>query len=145
MAFRFSLEQVLRYRKQLEEEAMLALAKAQHALEECEQNIRDLQAGIVEQRTRLSNPEGLGADDRWLISGYIQGLSQDLDLALERRIVLLEEVDRCRANLVQRAQDASLLEKLKTRQAERFTKAEQLQEQKNYDEIATMRFVPASR
>jgi flagellar FliJ protein len=143
--FRFSLEQVLRYRKQLEEEAMQELARARARLEECEAFIRRCEAEIMAQRETMSRPDNLASEARWLVSGYLAGLTRDLDLARERRILCEEEVDRCRAKLVQRAQDTSLLEKLKARQAARFAHAEQLQEQKTYDEIATLRFVPASR
>lgn len=143
--FRFSLEQVLRYRKQLEEEAMQALAKARADLEACEEAIRRYAAELMEQRAAMSRADTLGSEERWLISGYIHSLNCDLDLARERRILLEEEVDRRRADLVQRAQDSSLLEKLKARQAERFARAQQLQEQNTYDEIATLRFVPQAR
>lgn len=140
--FHFSLEQVLRYRQQLEEQAMLALAGAQAARDKRRRERDACAAALAQQREKLARPVSLEPQERWLIAGYITALGQDLEQAVKDLITLEEDVDRCRQNLTQRAQDKKLLEKLKTRQADRHARTENHREQKNYDDIATIRFAP---
>ncbi len=139
--FKFSLEQVLRYRQQLEERAMQELAKAQAARDARLRQAEEYAASMEAERVVLSNPAALTEQERWLHTGYLEGLRLDLDKARQDLIVLEEELDRCRADLIQRAQDRKLLEKLKTKQAARHAAEETQREQRNYDEIATLRFV----
>ena len=138
--FRFSLEQVLAYRKQLEEQAMLAFARAAEARDKRLREKESLEAAILENRANLAVT--LDGDERWLITGYIAALTQDLETAVRDLIALEEEVDRARVELTQRAQDRKLLEKLKEKQANRHRLAENHKEQQNYDDIATIRYTP---
>jgi flagellar FliJ protein len=138
--FRFSLEQVLRYRQQLEEQAMLEFSRARAARDARRLQAGEYEARLFAQQTRLSNAASLGEQERWLISGYMAGLRQDLEQARKDLVLLEEELDRCQAELVQKAQDRKLLEKLKANQAERHLRAEAQREQRDYDEIATLRF-----
>lgn len=138
--FHFSLEQVLRYRQQLKEQAMLETAKAQSARDACALRAGEYAAALLEQRARLSNAAALAEQERWLVARYAASLQEDLYRAKRDLIVLEEELDRRRAELTQRSQDCKLLEKLKTRQAARHAADETQREQRNYDEIATMRF-----
>lgn len=140
--FHFSLEQVLGYRKQLEEQAMLVFAQAVQARDKRLLEKLQYEAEIEKSRARLADISTLDADERWLISGYITALTHDLGRAVRDLAVLEEDVDRCRAELTQRAQDRKLLEKLKEKQAKRHTMAENYKEQQNYDDIATIRFTP---
>lgn len=143
--FRFGLEQVLRYRKQLEEAAMQELARAQNALLAHEAYLHELREDLAREQARLSHASEMTSEERWLSGSYVTGLTQDIKAAVERRAALEEETDKARNALVQRAQDSKLLEKLKSRQQERFLRIEQLREQKEHDEIATLRFVPSAR
>ncbi len=142
--FHFSLEQVLRYRQQLEEQAMLALAEARAARDKRRRERDECVAALAEQRVKLASAATLPAEERWLITGYIAGLTQDLEQARIDLIVLEEEMDRCRQALTQRSQDKKLLEKLKDRQAKRHAQTETYRDQKSYDDIATIRFVPST-
>ena len=49
-------------------------------------------------------------------------------------------VEEARQELTRRAKDHKILEKLKTRQAERHTRDARVQEQRTYDETAAIRF-----
>lgn len=138
--FRFSLEQVLRYRQQLEEQAMLAMAKAQAARDERLRQAEEYAAALMEQQVRLSKAADLTEQERWLISGYMAGLRHDLHRAKHDLISLEEELDRARTELIQKAQERKLLDKLKAKQAARHAADENQKEQRNYDEIATLRF-----
>ena len=142
--FHFSLEQVLRYRQQLEEQAMLALAQANAARDKRLRDRDEYIATLAAQRAKLADAAAMTAEERWLTTGYITGLTQDLEQAKIDLIALEEEVDRCRQHLIQRSQDKKLLEKLKTRQATRHAQTEMQREQKSYDDIATIRFIPSA-
>ncbi|MCL1940178.1 MAG: flagellar export protein FliJ [Desulfovibrionaceae bacterium] len=142
--FRFRLEQVRLYRKQLEERAMQALAQAVAHRDALKEHIAALQQALVEQHARLSRAEDLEAAERWLIQNYASGLKEDLRNA---RIALEEAedaVDQCRADLVQKAKERGLLDTLKEKQAAKHLQLERQQEQRTYDETATLRYKPAA-
>ena len=141
-AFRFSLEQVLRYRRQLEEQAMLVLSQAIQARDKRLQEKSECEAAIAENREKLMDVANLDADERWLISEYIRALGHDLKRIVTDLAALEEDVDRSRAELTRKAQDRKLLEKLKEKQASRHRLAENRREQQSYDDIATIRFAP---
>ena len=140
--FKFSLEQVLEYRKQLEDQAMQVFAQAVQARDKRLREKEAYEAAIAESREKLAGGAILDADERWLISGYITALTHDLKQARADLVVLENEVDKARAELTQKSQDRKLLEKLKEKQANRHKAAENHKEQQNYDDIATIRFMP---
>jgi len=142
--FQFRLEQVRLYRKQLEEQAMQALAQAVLHRDALKKHIASLHEALAEQRARLSRPEALEASERWLAQNYASGLEKDIQSAT----VALEEaenaVDKCRADLIQKAKDRGLLDTLKEKQAAKYLQLERQQEQHSYDETATLRYKPAA-
>ncbi|CAK7031901.1 MAG: hypothetical protein DELT_02825 [Desulfovibrio sp.] len=140
--FHFSLEQVLGYRKQLEEQAMLVFTRAVQARDKRLREKLECEAEIEKAHARLADISALDADERWLVSGYISALTHDIQRAERDLIILEQEVDRCRTDLTQKVQDRKLLEKLKEKQAKRYTQAENHKEQQSYDDIATTRFSP---
>lgn len=142
--FRFRLEQVRLYRKQLEEQAMQALAQAAAHRDAVSKRIAALEQAVVEQRGCLSRAEAFNAAERWLIRNYVSGLGKDLENA---RLALEEAenaVDRCRAALIQKAKERGLLDTLKEKQAAKHLHLERLQEQRTNDETATLRYKPAA-
>lgn len=140
--FRFSLEQVLRYRKQLEEQAMQVFAQAVQVRDKRLREKEGYEAEAVQAREKLANPALLDADERWLITGYVSALVCDIEQARVDLLTLEENVDKARADLTQKAQEKKLLERLKEKQANRHRLAENHKEQQNYDDIATIRFMP---
>lgn len=140
--FRFSLEQVLRYRKQLEEQAMLIFAQAVAARDKRLAQKMEYEAALVESRARLADVTNVDADERWLITMYITALTHDIERARADLVKLEAEVDRARTDLTQKAQERKLLEKLKEKQSNRHKQVENHREQQNYDDIATIRFTP---
>jgi flagellar FliJ protein len=52
------------------------------------------------------------------------------------------EVTRCRKQAVERAKERKLLEKLKSTQAVKYVREQNLREQKEFDEMATIRYQP---
>ena len=141
--FHFSLEQVLRYRKQLEEQAMLALARSTAARDKRQREKEACSRAMEEQQAKLTRITDLNAEERWLISGYLTGLTHDYEQATIDLVALEEEVDRARTQLTEKAQERKLLEKLKEKQAARHAKTEEYHEQQTIDDIATIRFAPS--
>lgn len=142
--FRFRLEQVLAYRRQLEEQAMQELAKARALRDETARRIAHMEADLAETREKLGQAVNLPAEERWLLTGYEKALITELDAAKELLAQQEEAVDACRAVLVQKAQERELLDKLKEKQANRHAQEERLKEQRENDEIATLRYQPAA-
>ncbi len=142
--FRFRLEQVLDYRKQLEDQAIQALAAATAERDAAKEQAERLRAEIVEQRERIYRADSLTSAELWLAQSYESALREDLERILLKIAQLEEEVDHCRVDLVAKAQERGLLEKLKEKQAVRHAQNERIIEQRVYDETATLRFKPAS-
>ena len=142
--FVFRLEQVRLYRKQLEEQAMQALAQAVTARDATRARIELLLDDIAEQRERLCRAEALTPGELWLTREYEAALKRDL---VHLRAMLAEqenEVERLRLELVQKAQDRNLLDSLKEKQAMRHALQERQKEQQIHDETATLRYKHAA-
>ena len=139
--FAFKLDKVLDYREQLEEQAKAALSSARAA--------RDLQADKVadlEDRMRkhlLSENESQGsANDMWLWRQYKEALGQDISIARMELNNLELKLQRCRAKAVERSRDKKLLEKLKATQAKKHHEEKNARQEKENDEMATIRYKP---
>lgn len=137
--FKFSLEQVLVYRTQLEDQAKSAFGIAQTNMV-CEQ---DRQAGLVEemhaQEVELSN-NITDLDGRWLIENYMKALRTDIMQSHKKIHALGLLVQEARTKLLLCAKDKMILEKLKEKHEIAFKFEELQKEQREYDEIASIRF-----
>ena len=142
--FQFRLEQVRQYRKQLEEQAMQALAVAVQARDATLARIDSISLEIENVRTLLCKPEALESARLWLGSQYETAMKQDLENA--RSLLARQEnhVDACRVALVEAAKDRELLDRLKEKQAEKHHLQERQKEQRTNDETATLRYTPAA-
>lgn len=140
-AFKFSLEQVLRYRRQLEEQAMQVVAQAVRRRDRRLREKEECETAARHYREKLVNVALLDAQERWLISEYVTALAFDIEKARQDLALLEEEVDNARVDLTRKAQEKKLLERLKEKQATRHKKAEFLKEQQEYDDTATIRFI----
>ncbi|WP_083517761.1 flagellar export protein FliJ [Desulfomicrobium orale] len=142
--FHFSLEKVLEYRKQIEDQARLAFSRAQVSEREQRRTLERLQEELEKclegmPRSGRTNPQEL-----WLWAEWRRHLEVDTKAAeaeLGRRERLL---DSCRRELVARATERKLLEKLRHRQEHRHALKEQQREQNEFDESAMLRFGRAS-
>ena len=142
--FHFTLEQVLEYRGQLEDQAKLALAKALAAENDQRAVCASLGAALVEHETRFLERPDMTAADIWLWRGYKDRLDADLGVARRNLAGLVQGTAARRAELVERAKQRKLLEKLKQKKATRHADEEQRKEQAQFDEQATLRFRPSS-
>lgn len=143
-SFRFKLQQVLDYRSQLEEQARLHFARAQHEYEQQERHVAKVRETLAEYQRKLYECPRGSQHDYWLLENYVKSLNVDLSSALQSLNLLTQVREGARTELVQRAQERKLLEQLKAKQAERHAKEEKLSEQRTYDETATLRFRPPS-
>ncbi len=142
--FHFRLEQVLAYRRQLEEEAMQALAEATMRRDATLARIERLGTERDEQRERLSKAQDLAPAELWLARSYDEALREDLARQQELLAAQEEEVHARRIALVEKAQERELLDKLKEKQAKRHAEQERQKEQREFDETATLRYKPAA-
>lgn len=137
--FRFKLEKVLDYRGQLEEQAKAALASAQAEYDAQVAVVNDLRnkqaAHIAKEKESQKS-----ANDMWLWRQYKQALEQDLGKAEYRMSELELNLHRMRQVAVERSKDRKLLEKLKETQAKKYHAEESAREEKENDEMATLRY-----
>ncbi|NDV24396.1 flagellar export protein FliJ [Desulfovibrio sp. JC022] len=138
--FVFKLEKVLEFREQAEEQARLALAQALRLHQEQKKKLWAVEELIVaHQKKKYDN---LSANDMWLWQQYDVALKEDLHSAQNRLKQLALNLQKCRADAVNKSKDRKLLEKLKENQAKKYHEEENLKEQKEFDEMATIRFKP---
>lgn len=140
MPFRFSLQQVLEYREQLKEQAQVAFARAQAELLREQKNADELRQILTTQEERLFSADLTDQGERWLLENYVKGVRTDLNETLLRVRQLTAVTEETRQELARCAKEHKILDKLKSRQAERYRHDMQIQEQKSYDETAAIRF-----
>lgn len=138
--FRFSLEQVLNYRTQLEQQAKVELARVEQERLREQQRADALRAMLDEQERALAalTPDKMG--ERWLAENFIKGLRADLGVTMQRVRNWTVAAEAARTELISRSKDKKTLEKLKATQAENHAREEQLREQHEYDETASLRY-----
>lgn len=140
MPFRFSLQKVLDYREQLEEEAKNRFALVQRQYREAKAQLAALSSELETQEARLYGQVIDNAGERWLLESFIKGLRADIEATTARVQNLRATRDEMRRVLAARSMDKKLLEKLKERKYRQFLLDERLKEQRFNDEIATLRY-----
>lgn len=136
--FAFKLERVLDYRRQLEDGAVAALAKAKAEHDGQQALMEGVEARLREHR-RKGVKKGGTRNDFWLWKQYESGLEQDLSVARELLSKLALKLQKCRQDAVERSKERKLLEKLKENESKRYHHEANLQEQKEFDELAILR------
>lgn len=139
--FVFRLEKVLEYRRQLEDQARMALAQAQARHDSQKQILADVATRLAAHVERGFGKNALQAEV-WLWMQYREALEKDLATARAELERLASILHTCRQEAVLRSRERKLLEKLKDRQARKHHVAENLKEQKEFDEMATIRHKP---
>lgn len=137
-AFRFSLENVLVYRRQLVDNARLELAAVQKTYQAQAKKVDGIRVNLNEAVTRLESRRLLPPDEFWLWNSYRERLLQDLQREETRLQDLANRVATCRGELVRRSKDAKILERLRNKQALEYYAQEKNSEQKELDEMATL-------
>lgn len=142
--FRFRLEQVLNYRRQLEEEAMQALADAVLQRDAIKKRLQALSAEITEQRQRLCRPELFKIGELAMTLEYCGALQRDAEYTRQALAEAELLVDEKRVVLIEKSKERGLLDHLKEKQAARHIQLERQHEQRVNDETATLRYKPVA-
>lgn len=138
--FNFSLEKVLQYRQQLEDQAQLELARAQKRYQDQHKLLDEVKEHFQNQEDEFEARNKVTVNDIWLWRNYKERLLQDIRESEEKLRQLASEVNKRRTEAVNRAKDRKLLEKLKTNQQKKHLEQEQHREQQEFDEMATLRY-----
>ena len=142
--FKFRLASVLRYRKHVEQMALMELANAKRSLFEVMQRIKALQRIQYDAAVALRNEESRGIDvaRHRVFSAYVQGLSDRIatqnDRLIELNVTVREKQKIFEAERIKRES----LELLKQNSHARHVKELSLAEQKAADEIMSLRWKP---
>lgn len=126
---------MLKYRSQLEDQASLAFGQARSALAAQAEKLKQLEKNLESQESMPYR----SAQEYWLRGNFIRSLREDIaeaELARQRLELLVE---RRRHEMVKASQERQLLDKLKEKQAERYAHEQEIKEQNNLDEIASIR------
>lgn len=138
--FRFGLERVLDYRRQLEDQAKMEVARALAAHRAQQALVSGLRDALERHIASLYAGDQVTENDMWLWRRYRVRLEEDIALGERRLMQLGQELTRARQALVAKSKDKKLLEKLRSNQELDFRKEENLKEQRESDEMATVRY-----
>ncbi|MDR2669454.1 MAG: flagellar FliJ family protein [Desulfovibrio sp.] len=142
--FRFRLEQVRRYRRQLEEQAMQRLAEAIMERDRILARRDAMEQELHGLRLKLSRPDLLDFAERSLTLEYTAALSRDLEDCAAALIAAEDHVDIRRGQLAEKAVERQRLDRLEEKQADRHKVTERKQDQLRDDETATLRYKHAA-
>jgi len=137
--FRFSLQKVLEYREQLEERAKLDFSRALRAHDAQADRVQRLREAMARHEARWF-AEPMSAADIWLWRMYRQRLNEDIKEAEAELARLRRVMDERRRELVEKSKDRKVLERLKSNQAMDHYRQENLKEQREFDDMATLRY-----
>ena len=140
--FRFSLEQVLVYREQQEDEASVQYARCRAELLEAQTRLKNLEQQALEHEQQRLNERMSDASTFWLHEQYSKGLREDIVRQNRHVEQLASMTEEARLHLVACAKERKILEKLKEKRAKRHAQEERYAEQKSYDETAQIRYKP---
>lgn len=142
MAYRFRLQAVLNYRRNLEELAQQQLVDAEGLLARRQARLGEMEeelAGAIaafEERKQRSMPAPLYAL-------HVQGLEQrEREIAAQRQLIAAQQqaVAQARAELLTRVQERKIMEKAREKDQTRYLQEELRKEQKELDEQMVLRF-----
>lgn len=142
--FRFRLEPVLRYRKHVEQMALMELARAKRSLFETTQRITSLRCIQHDAAMTLRNEESQGIDvaRHRIFSAYLQGLNERIatqnDRLIEIQALIREKQKIFEAERIKRES----LELLRQKKHARYVEECILAEQKGADELMSLRWRP---
>lgn len=140
--FRFNLERILDVRTQLEERARMELAKAMAAVTAQEREVQRLENEKTAREASMSQKAVVSPAELWLWQAYRERLVADIKSAKATLAALVEARERARRTAVVRSKDRKLLDKLKSNKAKRHAIEQNIAEQNENDEMASVRYQP---
>lgn len=119
---------------------MIALATAQRRYREQAARLDGLKRRLERAEAEFFGRREYSPADLWLWRTYKRAADQDIKAAEAELQRLAKELQNVRLEVIARAKDRKLLEKLKENQAKRYDNEARLAEQKEFDESSTLRF-----
>ncbi|MFW6005580.1 MAG: flagellar export protein FliJ [Desulfonatronovibrionaceae bacterium] len=138
--FSFNLQKVLDYRVSLLEKAQQEFALARKNHQEQSALLDSLKQELKEARQEIRKKENQTQAGIWLWNHFIDRLEFDLKQAEARLKELSREVNLRRKILIQASKDKKIIEKLKYNQKMKFDHEQEKKEQKEFDEMAVVRY-----
>ncbi len=139
-SFKFSLERILSYREQQENEAKAEYAKVQAKLNAEKKRFADLKNEELLNEKKLAETPLSDLGERWLLDNYLRAVRADI-VQTQQNIARIDiELDKAQKHLAEKAKDKKIMEKLKEKHFEIFKRQEHEKEQREFDEIASIRF-----
>lgn len=139
--FQFRLQSLLKYKRHLEQVAKQAMAKAVADVLACEQHIAGLQNDRITATDKLDAlvEKGMGAGQFNRYRQFITAVDHMIMLESTRKTELEKILDDKRDALKQRTIEKKALERLREKQSREYTHEMLREEQKNLDEISSLR------
>lgn len=139
--FQFRLQSLLKYKRHLEQVAKQTMAQAVADVLACEQHIEGLQNDRITATDQLDAlvEKGMGAGQFNRYRQFITAIDQMIMLERTRKSELEKILDDKREALKQRTIEKKALERLREKQTREYTHKMLREEQKNLDEIASLR------
>ncbi len=137
----FSMEPVLRYRKQLEDEARQKLFTSCRKESEIKEKVEEAKNILAELYSNLEREKGEGTTaDRLLLYENRILVNREELVELQKKLAdQQKEVARRRRRLLHAGQEKKALEKLKEKQNTAYKQYKEIQEAAMLDEIAVLR------
>jgi len=137
--FQFKLQRILDYRKQIEEQAKMRLAKILSLISQKKEQIKQCEREL-EQISKVISMGNLSEHSLWLYKESEKNILLYIDQLKKELKDLSQKAEVLRQDLILKTIERKKLEKLKQKDHERFIYEEQKREQKEIDEISTLRY-----
>lgn len=138
--FKFSLEKILDLRIQREEQAQQNLARAKLEYQTQTELVKKIKNELHQHQAKFLAQKNLTPAELWLWTTYRDNLKADLAVAEKKLHLLAQKVNTCRQEVILRSKERKLLEKFKQKQMIRHGYEQKQKEQKEFDEMAVLRF-----
>jgi flagellar FliJ protein len=147
MGFSFPLQALLNWKRSLEEHSQMRLAEIITRLRAQEQEIESLTLKRLsyEQKLKEKSHQGIRGEEYILYKEFTEDSRRDLLSKEEKKRRTLQEIDKERKKLIALTKEKKILEKLREKQFKNFINQEEKTQQKQDDEMATMKYQPSPR
>lgn len=139
--FEFKLQALLNFRKHLERIAQQDLAKTVMAVSDCENQISSLQTthGLSAKRLESIVEKGVTAQEFKQHNAYLGAVTRMIEGEKQRKIQLETVLKKKRNELKKRSIDKKAMERLREKQAKEYNQELLTAEQKELDEISSLK------
>ncbi len=142
MRFSFPLEALLNWKRSLEDSCQMRLAEKVTRLKAQEQEIERLVLKRLSyaQRLKEKSHQGVRAGEYLLYQQFAEDSRRDLLAKEEKKRQTLREIEGEREKLITLMKEKKILLRLKEKQFKNFLSQSEKAEQKQNDEIATLKY-----